>query len=646
MSHGFLKLASGVCAYIGFAPQKIAMPGKANSQNCVLLASILLVAGSASAQNPQHWMEDLRYQIGNLPLNQLAIPGTHDSGTYSLDPNSLPSIDSPLYGIENQINSKLGLIGKDFVDPLLSRVANGFLIYKWADAQDPNDSFTAQLNAGIRYFDIRPCLDSANVARVCHSLYGDSISDLVSQVRAFSLQNTSEIIILDFNHIQSHGFGYDDSVAMATEILNGLTSVTNADMIIPHQRGGASQTLTQILTASRTARVIVLYDDPTVVEDMSFNTYFWPGQGLHYAQVYSPWPSQDTVAGQIAGETKLFEAPRYHNGAGDDTLFVLQTNVTPDTPLIGSDLINQVESGLSSAECNFPLFLCPVLDGIRSALGWPANAPPGLHQLADEANTANYDTRATGDQHQSMLVAGLIEKNLALRQNLNIIQADWFGEMYAPGTTTVTASPFVSDMIKLNLPPQPVYVSPGLPWYSPYGQIAYGTSQTVFTLNASDVNWGISSVYYSFGTYNAIGQPGVTFTLASSPTPLPDGYVRIYFGATNNVGLSTRMTSGDYVFYLILDNTPPVVSITTPATGSTFVYNGTDVLNYSVDDGAGSGVKSFVALIDGKPAPASGQPFLAGLSPGVHTFTVSSAVDQLGNTAPPITVTFTIRAPG
>ena len=39
------------------------------------LAVLFLIAGSAFGQNPQHWMQDLQYRIGNLPLNQVAIPG-------------------------------------------------------------------------------------------------------------------------------------------------------------------------------------------------------------------------------------------------------------------------------------------------------------------------------------------------------------------------------------------------------------------------------------------------------------------------------------------------------------------------------------------------------------------------------------------
>ncbi len=86
------------------------------------------------------------------------------------------------------------------------------------------------------------------------------------------------------------------------------------------------------------------------------------------------------------------------------------------------------------------------------------------------------------------------------------------------------------------------------------------------------------------------------------------------------------------------------MTITTPANGSGFALNGPDLMNYTCID-AGSGTKSCPALIDGKPAPDNGQPFLAGLSPGIHTFTLGPAVDQLGNSARAISVTFAVGAP-
>ncbi len=108
MMYRFLKPAGTARTCTGIAEEEIPIRRKPNARNRVLFAIFFLISGSAFAQNPQHWMQDLKYQIGNLPLNQVAIPGTHDSGTYSLDPNSPASIDSPLSSIEGTINNALG----------------------------------------------------------------------------------------------------------------------------------------------------------------------------------------------------------------------------------------------------------------------------------------------------------------------------------------------------------------------------------------------------------------------------------------------------------------------------------------------------------------------------------------------------------
>ena len=123
-----------------------------------------------------------------------------------------------------------------------------------------------QLSSGIRYFDIRPCMDSSGVFGVCHSLYGTTIFDLVSQVRAFSLQNPAEIIILDFNHITSHGITGQNSLDLVSLITYGLSQTTVGDLIIPHQPYGSIMTLNQIWAASAKRRIIVLDDDAAAVE--------------------------------------------------------------------------------------------------------------------------------------------------------------------------------------------------------------------------------------------------------------------------------------------------------------------------------------------------------------------------------------------
>ena len=100
---------------------------------------------------------------------------------------------------------------------------------------------------------------------------------------------------------------------------------------------------------------------------------------------------------------------------------------------------------------------------------------------------------------------------------------------------------------------------------------------------------------------------------------------------------------------VVLDATPPVTTIVQPA-ATQYSQSATLTLNYTVDDGAGSGVQSFTPKMDGATTMPDGTPLDSGvtislsqLSLGTHTFSVDS-VDNVNN-AGTKSVTFTIVAP-
>ena len=98
---------------------------------------------------------------------------------------------------------------------------------------------------------------------------------------------------------------------------------------------------------------------------------------------------------------------------------------------------------------------------------------------------------------------------------------------------------------------------------------------------------------------------------------------------------------------LILDNTPPVITINQP-TATQYTHADTLTIDYNVSDGTGSGVKSSIATMDGKTTLPSGRVVTNGmkidlfseLSLGTHTFSVT-AVDNVDNSATK-SVTFSI----
>jgi hypothetical protein len=98
---------------------------------------------------------------------------------------------------------------------------------------------------------------------------------------------------------------------------------------------------------------------------------------------------------------------------------------------------------------------------------------------------------------------------------------------------------------------------------------------------------------------------------------------------------------------LVLDNTAPVITINQP-TATQYTHADTLAIDFNVDDGSGSGVKTSGAKIDGNPTLRDGRVIANGikidlfseLSLGTHTFSVT-ATDNVDNTSTK-SVTFSI----
>jgi hypothetical protein len=140
-------------------------------------------------------------------LTQLVIPGTHDSGAYAID-TSKPCKVTPIAGL----------------DPVQTAAAktNPCAAAKLAKAQ--SRSFTAQLNGGVRYLDMRlgvPAnkalkpkqvpkrLSNSAAAKVPvvlqHSFASVKFTKALHQIVSFASTHPREQIILDFQHIDLTG---------------------------------------------------------------------------------------------------------------------------------------------------------------------------------------------------------------------------------------------------------------------------------------------------------------------------------------------------------------------------------------------------------------------------------------------------------
>jgi len=171
------------------------------------------------------------------------------------------------------------------------------------------------------------------------------------------------------------------------------------------------------------------------------------------------------------------------------------------------------------------------------------------------------------------------------------------------------------------------------------------TSATTMTINAEDGGSGAGVASISWRVF-ADGTDPPAFTTAPPPVTFTvtggDGGYTVEMSATGNNGMVEVVHSS----HLILDNTPPAITIVEP-TATNYPHSAVLTLDYSASDGLGSGVASLTATLDGSSVLAGhglgdGQAInlLFELSLGEHTF-VANSQDRVTNGSQQ-SVTFTI----
>lgn len=140
-----------------------------------------------------NWISELLATLGNRPLNRLVMPASHDAGMYQAV-DCTPSVNA----------------GRQ---PLGANACN---------SQTQTGTILDQLEAGCRYFDIRPVLWNGTFytghyqinAPVTVGCNGPTLSQFLAQISQF-MAETSDLVILKFSHYYNRntpraGFSADD----------------------------------------------------------------------------------------------------------------------------------------------------------------------------------------------------------------------------------------------------------------------------------------------------------------------------------------------------------------------------------------------------------------------------------------------------
>ncbi|XP_071399162.1 PI-PLC X domain-containing protein 3, partial [Centroberyx affinis] len=202
------------------------------------------------------WMASLPQSMHNIPLTNLAIPGSHDSFSFYIDEASPVGPEQP-ETVQNFV-SVFGTVAKK-------------LMRKWLATQTMN--FTSQLEAGIRFFDLRISTkprDPDNELYFAHGLFSATVREGLEQISSFLTAHAREVVFLDFNHFYGvQNMHHEKLVAMLKEVFG--------DKLCPVV---FAQEVTLQYLWEKEYQVLVFYHNPMALEV----PFLWPGQMMP-----APW---------------------------------------------------------------------------------------------------------------------------------------------------------------------------------------------------------------------------------------------------------------------------------------------------------------------------------------------------------------------
>uniref|UniRef100_A0A3B4ZIC7 Phosphatidylinositol specific phospholipase C X domain containing 3 n=1 Tax=Stegastes partitus TaxID=144197 RepID=A0A3B4ZIC7_9TELE len=250
------------------------------------------------------WMASLPQSMHTIPLTNLAIPGSHDSFSFYIDEASPVGPEQP-ETVQNFV-SVFGTVAKK-------------LMRKWLATQTMN--FTSQLEAGIRFFDLRISTkprDPDNELFFAHGLFSATVREGLEQISSFLSAHAREVVFLDFNHFYGvQNLHHEKLVAMLKEVFG--------DKLCPVV---FAQEVTLQYLWEKEYQVLVFYHHPMALEV----PFLWPGQMMP-----SPW-ANTTDPEKLVQFLQASVTDRRRKG----TFFVSQVVLTPKA----STVMKGVASGL------------------------------------------------------------------------------------------------------------------------------------------------------------------------------------------------------------------------------------------------------------------------------------------------------------
>ncbi|XP_030561263.1 PI-PLC X domain-containing protein 2 isoform X1 [Drosophila novamexicana] len=204
----------------------------------------------------EHWMRDLPPELRDLPIVNLAIPGSHNSMTYGINSSSKLAPDA---------------------ESAIRRWHRFFpcFVRRWSKNQ--SSTILEQLHLGVRYFDLR-IAQNDDKFYYCHGLFAMEVFEPLQELRQFLDTHPGEIIILDLQHF------YNMTVAQHQQLHKEILQFFDQRLYATTDGYLLECSLTRCAELQR--QVVLIYRRcPIGLPPQFWPSYAWP----------TPWPNTASV---------------------------------------------------------------------------------------------------------------------------------------------------------------------------------------------------------------------------------------------------------------------------------------------------------------------------------------------------------------
>lgn len=207
----------------------------------------------------ENWMQNLSKKLKQIPIINLAIPGSHDSMTY---------------GVSNKDSGPAPDAEKEII-PIYHVLP--CIVRKWARTQEI--TVFQQLKNGIRFLDLRVAKREyhGNYYFV-HGLYCDKVQRPFQELRQFLIDHPCEFVILDCQHF--YNFESADHDAFSKILIEFFGKS------IYKKRNGSLLNCTLDTALSYGKQVLIIYRENSPLPGI-----FWSSEDFP-----TPWPNKVLIS--------------------------------------------------------------------------------------------------------------------------------------------------------------------------------------------------------------------------------------------------------------------------------------------------------------------------------------------------------------